>query len=250
MEETSAKPAAPTRRRRIWPFLKWGLFAVVIVFVGRRALQLWQDSPRTELHVDVWWLIPATVTYQIGWLSSVWFWRALMIRMHQRIGWYQAIRAYYVGQVGKYVPGKGLVLVLRGSLVKEAGVNPVFAGVTAAYETLVFMWAGSALALALAPLTLPESFWQQMPAFVHTETGSLLTTFEGHTSWVSSTAFSPCSARNAPFTTPNTLYASSPTQNANHLSKYANVRDKRTSPCAVGHAIYMIATKPLPSLMP
>ncbi|MEK6256978.1 MAG: lysylphosphatidylglycerol synthase domain-containing protein [Planctomycetota bacterium] len=166
MDETPENTAPPTLRRRVWPFLKWGLFAIVMVFIGRRALQLWRDSPQTELHVDVRWLIPAAVMYLIGWLPSVWFWRALLTRMHQRVGWYEAIRAHYVGQVGKYMPGKALVLILRGSLLKEAGANPVFAGVTAAYETLVFMWAGAALALALAPLTMPETFWQQMPAAV------------------------------------------------------------------------------------
>ena len=163
MEETPPKIAPPARKLRVWPFLKWGLFAVVIVCVGRRAIQLWQDSPQTELHVDVRWLIPAAVMYLIGWMPSVWFWRAMLTRMHQRVGWYEAIRAHYVGQVGKYMPGKALVLVLRGSLLEEAGANPVFAGITAAYETLIFMWSGTALALALAPLTLPETFWQQMP---------------------------------------------------------------------------------------
>lgn len=166
MEETPENIAPPTKQLRVWPFLKWGLFVVVIVFVGRRAIQLWRDSPQTELHVDVRWLIPAAVMYLVGWLPSVWFWRALLARMHQRVGRYAAIRAHYVGQVGKYLPGKALVLVLRGSLLEEAGANPIFAGVTAAYETLVFMWAGTALALALAPLTMPEPYWQQLPVAV------------------------------------------------------------------------------------
>lgn len=166
MEEMPVSPAPPTKRLFIWPFLKWGLFAVIIVCAGERAVQLWRNSPRTELHIDVRWLIPAAVLYLFGSLPSVWFWRAMLQRMHQRVGWYEAIRAYYVGQVGKYVPGKALVLVLRGSLLKEAGANPVLAGMTAAYEALVFMWCGTALALALAPLTLPETFWQQMPAVV------------------------------------------------------------------------------------
>ena len=163
MEETPANTVPQTKPRRVWPLLKWVLFVGVMVFVSRRALQLWRDSPQTELHVSVVWLIPAAVMYLVGWLPSVWFWQALLKRMHQPVGRYAATRAHYVGQVGKYMPGKALVLVLRGSLLKEAGANPVFAGVTAAYETLVFMWAGTALALALAPLTMPATFWQQMP---------------------------------------------------------------------------------------
>lgn len=134
-----------------------------MAFIGRRAVQLWRDSPQTELHVSILWLIPAAVMYLIGWLPSVWFWQAMLRRMHQHVGWFAAIRAYYVGQVGKYLPGKALVLVLRGSLLKEAGAKPLFAGVTAAYETLIFMWTGTALALALA---LPESYWNDLPQLV------------------------------------------------------------------------------------
>ena len=166
MDKTPEMTAPPTWRRRVWPLIKWALFVAVLYYVGQRGLQLWRDSPQTELHVDVRWLVPAAVMYLIGWLPSVWFWRAMLRRMHRPVGWYEATRAHYVGQVGKYLPGKALVLVLRGSLLKDAGANPVFAGVTAAYETLMFMWSGTAIALALAPLTLPQSVWLQMPVAV------------------------------------------------------------------------------------
>ena len=166
MEQTPEKIVSPTWRRRGWPFIKWTLFVAVLYYVGQRGLQLWRDSPQTELHVDARWLIPAAVMYLVGWMPSVWFWRAMLKRMHQRVGWYEAIRAHYVGQVGKYLPGKALVLVMRGSLLKEAGANPVFAGVTAAYETLMFMWSGAALAVALAPAAMPAAYWQQMPLVV------------------------------------------------------------------------------------
>ena len=162
--ETKAIPA--TRWRRIWPYLKWGLFIVVMLFVGRRAIDLWRNSPKTDLRVDARWLVPAAAMYLIGWIPSVWFWRAMLKRMHQKVGWYDALRAYYVGHMGKYLPGKALVLVMRGTMLKEAGANPVFAGVTAAYETLMFMWSGAALAVALAPVAMPVAYWQQMPLAV------------------------------------------------------------------------------------
>lgn len=158
--------ARASRRLRVWPFLKWGLFVFVMVFVGRRAFELWRNSPQTELHVHVRWLVPAAAMYLVGWLPSVWFWRAMLKRMHQRVGWYDATRAYYVGHVGKYLPGKALVLVMRGTMLKEAGANSVFAGVTAAYETLMFMWSGAALAVALAPLAMPDAYWQRLPLVV------------------------------------------------------------------------------------
>ena len=136
---------------RFWPLLKWGLFAIVFLFVGQRALQLWKMAPPESIQIHSIWLLAASLAYLVGWLPSVWFWRSLLIHLQQPLGWKNAIRAYYVGHLGKYIPGKGLVLVIRGSLVKESGVSRLLAGVTAAYETLVFMAAGTALCLAFSP---------------------------------------------------------------------------------------------------
>lgn len=153
-------------KRRWWPYVKWTLFTIVLVFVALRARQVWKDSPHTELRIHAIWLVPSAMMYIVGWIPSIWFWRAMLVQMNQGIGWHAATRAYYVGHVGKYMPGKALVLILRGTMAGEAGANPMLGGVTAAYETLMFMWSGAAMALALAPLTLPEAIWSQLPAIV------------------------------------------------------------------------------------
>ncbi len=162
MEELNAANPSPPKRRW-WPVLKWSLFVVMLVFVGKRAVALWQANPAIDLHVDVRWLIPAAAMYLLGWFPSVWFWRALLRQMDQHGDRYELIRAYFVGHIGKYVPGKALVLVIRGGLLKQAGLNPLLGALTAAYETLVSMAAGAAIAVALAPAVIPDSLWQRLP---------------------------------------------------------------------------------------
>lgn len=163
MDDSVATVAEPRSKRRWWPVVKWSLFAVMMYFVVQRAMGLWQSSPSTPPQIDIRWLIPAAVLYLAGWLPSVWFWRALLIRLDQHPGRYESIRAYFVGHIGKYVPGKALVLVIRGALLKDGGTNPVLAGLTAAYETLVSMSAGAAIAVALAPAVIPEGLWARLP---------------------------------------------------------------------------------------
>ena len=148
----------------VWPIAKWTLFLVLVYFVGQRAVALWHSSPPTKLHVDVRWLAPAALLYLVGWFPSVWFWRSLLGHMGQHPRWYATVRAYFVGHLGKYVPGKALVLVIRAALIKPEGCNPVLAALTAVYETLVFMAAGAALGLALAPVVIPDGIWDRMPA--------------------------------------------------------------------------------------
>ena len=156
---TSSRPLF----KRYWPILKAIIFVIVLTFIAKRAYQLWFETPHEAVHINGLWLIPAGLAYFAGWLPSAWFWQRLLISMHQPLNTWDTLRAYYIGHLGKYVPGKALVLVLRGSLVKDAGVNPVLAGMTAAYETLVFMATGAALAVALAPIAFGESIWTRLP---------------------------------------------------------------------------------------
>jgi len=156
----------PADRRRWWPLVKWPLFIVLMIFIGQRALALWNASPRTSLSVHAGWLVPAAVFYFIGWLPSAWFWNAMLRNLNQKPGRRALIRAYYIGHLGKYVPGKALVLVIRGALLKDAGASPLAGAVTAAYETLVSMAAGAALAVALSPTVIPGTLWERLPAGV------------------------------------------------------------------------------------
>ncbi len=151
------------RPKSYWPVIKWILFVIVLVFLGRRAFLLWKLAPPKSIQINAWWLIPAALSYVIGWFPSIWFWRAMLHRLQQPLDWWTAIRAYHVGQIGKYVPGKAMVLIIRGALTKSANVNSVLAGVTAAYESLVFIATGAMLGLALAPSALGPTFSKWLP---------------------------------------------------------------------------------------
>lgn len=151
---------------KIWLVVKWSVFAVTTVFMVQRGWAIWQRTPPGALQINGWWLIPAVAFYGLGWIPSVMFWRMMMAGCGQKPPWYAAMRAYYIGALGKYTPGKAMVLVLRSSLVKDHGVRPTIAVVTVAYETLANMGSGMGIATALAPLATSPSVWQQFPDWV------------------------------------------------------------------------------------
>ncbi len=68
-----------------------------------------------------------------------------------------ALLAYFAGHMAKYVPGKGLVVVVRAGLVKPYGVRVETAVATAVQETLLMMAVGGLLASPLC-LILPWRF--------------------------------------------------------------------------------------------
>ena len=151
--------------RRLWPVLKWLMFALVIAFVGRRAWLLWRDGDVGSVTVHWPWLLAAFGLYGVGWLPSVWYWHQLIHRFGGTSGRWDVAHAYFAGHLGKYIPGKASVLLIRAGMLAERGCRPGVAALTSTYETLTYMGVGLAVGLALAPLV-----WRQivvdLPAFI------------------------------------------------------------------------------------
>lgn len=186
------EPALHRPRRPGWwkPILKWTIFAVVLAFIGQRAVVMWREAPPTDVKLHYGWLLLAGLLYLVAWLPSVWFWKVMLEGLGHPVPWRDAIRAYYIGHLGKYVPGKAMVLVLRASLLRPAGCPPGLAALTATYETLVMMAAGAMIAVALAPFAAGDSFWSKTPAWLH---------FVRDWGWVSSLAVILLTVATTPF---------------------------------------------------
>ena len=135
--------------RRAWPVLKAILWLVILVLIGRqfardlRRPELWQHS----LHAG--WLALSGVLYVLGLSCSALYWDRLLGHLGARPPLGDALRAYYVGHLGKYLPGKAWALLLRTSLVRGHGVSMGLAALTSFYEVLTTMAAGVLVATVL-----------------------------------------------------------------------------------------------------
>jgi hypothetical protein len=155
-----------SRRNVTFRLLRWGLCAIVLWFVGNRAAELWQDSSGNIPAFSPGWLILAAVCYLAGWLPSVWFMRSVLSRFDQHPEWLALARAYYCGHLGKYVPGKAAVLLIRSGLLKPYGVSIAQSALGVVIETLGVMAVGLAMAAALSGWVFPDSVWQALPAWL------------------------------------------------------------------------------------
>ncbi len=138
-------------KRFAWRAMKWGLCLLVLAFVGRRGWQLWREADWSRVHFEIGWLLLAGLAYTLGWLPSVWFWRRMIARVGGTVRFTDAARAYYCGHLGKYVPGKATVLVIRSALLKDRGAAVSVSVLTATCETLMMMATGAAVAVGLLP---------------------------------------------------------------------------------------------------
>jgi hypothetical protein len=138
------------------PWRKWLVAAVklliaaaVLWWIHRAiagALEQFRQHP-WSLHWG--WLTLSAFLYLAGLLPEGLFWRRALRAMGQDAPLGRTLRAYYIGHLGKYVPGKAMVVVLRTGLICGPGVNAGVAAASVFLETLTMMAVGACLGAAV-----------------------------------------------------------------------------------------------------
>ena len=129
---------------------KWLLTAVKLLIVG---IVLWAVgdtllSGVVRLWKNGWqlrwsWIVLAGTIYLVGLLPAGLFWWRVLWVLGQRTRFLETMRAYYIGHLGKYVPGKAMVVVLRAGLLQPGGARVSVAAAAVFFETLTMMAVGA-----------------------------------------------------------------------------------------------------------
>jgi uncharacterized membrane protein YbhN (UPF0104 family) len=106
--------------------------------------------------VNYFWLAMSGVFYGLGMIPSWWFWHTTLHAMRARPTWRESCRAFFIGHLGKYVPGKALVVVIRAGMVRSRRTDTTVAAVAVFIETLTLMAVGATLAAALIAFNYRE----------------------------------------------------------------------------------------------
>ena len=141
----------PAKGRRVRPvkiLVQLIVLGLIIWGSWRTVEQAFADLAKTEIswndfHIP--WLVVSGVCYVTGMLPSALFWNRVLRLMEQRPKLWNALRAWYVSQPGKYVPGKFMVVLLRTTLIRPDGVNTTVAVTSSFVETLTMMSIGAVL---------------------------------------------------------------------------------------------------------
>ena len=152
------------RERNTWIVRFVKLLIVIAVAFGiiHFVQQAIRDLDRHGFSIDQirpGWILLSGFFYLLGVLPAGLFWHRLLRAVGQRPYWLDTLRAYYIGHLGKYIPGKAMVVVLRAGLVSGERVSSATAGVTVFMETLTQMAVGAALAAAIIAIRYSQ-YWQ------------------------------------------------------------------------------------------
>lgn len=136
-------------KRRARAALRLLLAGAILFFVGRLFVRDLSRLDPASLRLRPGWLVLSALLYLAGLSTSAWFWYRLLYTLGERPALGAALRAYYIGHLGKYIPGKAWALWLRGDLVRGPGVRLGVALLTTFYEVLTTMAAGALVAAAV-----------------------------------------------------------------------------------------------------
>lgn len=145
----AAEAEKPRGRKWLVRLMKLGVIAVVAVFIAMTAQRGWSQIAEYRWNLSWPWLAGAGILYLLGLLPCGLYWHRTLLALGQNPALGETLRAYYIGHLGKYVPGKALVVVLRTGLIRSERVATGIAAASVFYETLTMMAVGAFLAAAI-----------------------------------------------------------------------------------------------------
>ena len=104
------------------------------------------------------YVLAAALLYGLGLVPSGFLLRRALVSLGQRPRVGTVLAAQLMGHIGKYVPGKAMVIVIRAGVLARDGVKPVQATMSVFLETFLMMAVGGAVA-GIVVLWLPVPTW-------------------------------------------------------------------------------------------
>ncbi len=138
------------------------LVVVVVLWSLRQTLyDAWSQLGEYPWQIRPGWILVSGILYLLGLLLAGVYWHRVLRVLGQdpRLG--ESLRAYFVGHLGKYVPGKALVVIIRTGMIRGHRVDTGVAAASVFFETLTMMAVGA----FLAAVVLAVGFRGEAPKF-------------------------------------------------------------------------------------
>lgn len=155
-------PRSKITRKRLIALAKLALVAAVIWFLHRTAVSAWEDLQKrhwSPASLKPAWLLAAAALYAAGQVFPGWFWQETLAELGPKPRWGETLRAYLIGHLGKYVPGKATVILIRAGLLRGSGASATAATLGVFYETLSTLALGACLAAVILIVRFSHHGW-------------------------------------------------------------------------------------------
>lgn len=160
-------------KEKRWGWFEYAKIVLAVVVLVAVGWSFYRDLKKLEgKWPALWpeWLFYSAALYLVGMGFSALYWGRLMGHLGAAPGAVASARAYYISQLGKYVPGKALALIMRVGLIAGPAVPASTAALAAFHEVLATMASG-ALVACLCSAALPVGAGMNWSALLQVDAG-------------------------------------------------------------------------------
>ena len=144
---------------RIVKMIAYVLVVVGVTYTVWNGVSQISQSDLSISNFRWFWLVPASLFY-FGSMSLCWmYWHMVLKAMGQKPSLARSFCAFVLGQLGKYFPGKALVVFLRTNHVSGPDVQPAVAATSVFLETLTYMAVGAGVASLIMVTLIDVGPW-------------------------------------------------------------------------------------------
>ena len=151
------------------------LVAVAVIYTAIKSNHQLRESDLDFTQVNYFWWVTAIGVYIGTMMLSCLFWYRVLRAMGQRPNFAAALLAFFASQLGKYVPGKAMVVVIRTDMIRGDEVKTAPAAASVFVETLTWIFIGSAIASLLLMFQFRDQVVLQISAGMITIIAGVLT---------------------------------------------------------------------------
>lgn len=138
----------PITVKRILPSIAKFVVAIIVLYLAIRQITgAVKGLDLSTVKLSPFYLLLSGILYLIGMAFFGSFWRIAAADMGGKMGCWEALRAYLISQLGKYVPGKAWVPMMRCGLVERSRSPVAVTAVSSIYETLTMMAVGAMISV-------------------------------------------------------------------------------------------------------
>lgn len=164
LREDSSPPRQHHMRKRIVFLCKLIIVLLILGWIGFRLGEAWTEISKYNWKLHYGWIFCSSVLYLAAYFPASVLWFLSLRWMGQDPGFFQAIQAFYASQLGKYFPGKAMVVVIRSGMVAGEKVRMSVAAVCVFYETLTMMATGAFLSALVICIYFREHWFYSLLA--------------------------------------------------------------------------------------
>ncbi|MGI5831680.1 MAG: lysylphosphatidylglycerol synthase transmembrane domain-containing protein [Thermoguttaceae bacterium] len=146
----------PVTKKCLIGLVKWTLTLLVFFFIGRELVKSSDEFRHYEWNLHYGRLVAAGLLYLAAFFPASYFWHHVLRSFGQSPTFFRSMKSFYLSQLGKYVPGKAMVVVIRSAMVSGRNVRTSVAATGVFYETLTMMAVGAFLSALIVLLRYGE----------------------------------------------------------------------------------------------